>query len=80
MSEEFEKRMLIDTLMKQAELMRKNAEQLEKLYGEYGYHTQLQGAAKITDDWAASIQHELGKNDKAACAAVNCLTSIGSGF
>ena len=65
MSEEFEKRMLIDTLTKQAELMRNNAKQLEKWYGEYGNHIQLLGAAKITDDWVASIKHELdGKSIK----------------
>ena len=60
-SEEFEKKMLMGTLMKQSELMRNNAHQLEKWYGKYGHHIELLGAAKITDDWVASIRHELEK-------------------
>ena len=67
MSEEFEKRMLIGTLMKQAELMRNNAHQLEKWYGEYGEygnHIELLGAAKITEDWVASIRNELEKKEE----------------
>ena len=63
MSEEFEKRMLIDGLEKQAQLMRFNAKQLEKWYGEYSNHVELLGAAKLTDDWAASIRNELGKKE-----------------
>ena len=61
-SEEFEKKMLLGTLMKQSELMRNNAHQLEKWYGKYDHHIELLAAAKITDDWVASIRHELEKS------------------
>ena len=64
MSEEFEKRMLLDGLEKQAQLMRNNAKLMEKYCKGYRHHLELLGAAKITDGWVAGIRDELEKKEE----------------
>ncbi|MET4696609.1 hypothetical protein [Endozoicomonas lisbonensis] len=59
-----EKMMLLYGLAQQAELMRKNAKLMKKWYGDYTNYIELLGAAKITDDWVASIRHELAGKEK----------------
>jgi hypothetical protein len=62
--EEFEKVRLIERLELQAELMRRNAETIKKLYGNEANYGDLLGFANIVDKWIELIKSELGPNGK----------------
>lgn len=63
--EEFEKVRLIERLELQADLMRKNAETIKKLYRNDANYGDLLGFANIVDKWIELIKYELESNGQA---------------
>lgn len=59
MTEDDEKKRLIDGLRKQIEIMESNAGYMHKLFPELSHHKELIGAAQITQDWLDNIDGDL---------------------